>query len=208
MGHWRPSTHAEKRGSGRPGATSSSARLPTLAGAMTTYAWAQLKPGSYGLPGPAVVMNRWVLAVPVPRPRRRGLTRVTRPSQWPSVRAARRIIVDYPDPWDVLVVGAQQPDTVDGDARRNLTPGGWSSGGGVDWCITTAFRGPTAQAFHDLVHRADRLLLRTGDLATYWSARRAGTIPTFEQLFPDGCWAVWAPLQVHLYDDGVGTRPD
>jgi len=83
----------------------------------------QLKPGSYGLPGPAVVMNRWVLAVPVPRPRRRGFTRVTRPSQWPSVRAARRIIVDYPDPGDVLVVGAQQPDTVDGDALAQRANG-------------------------------------------------------------------------------------
>jgi len=58
MGHWRPSTHAEKRREWATGATSSSARLPTLAGAMMTYAWAQLKPGSYGLPGPAVVMNR------------------------------------------------------------------------------------------------------------------------------------------------------
>ena len=48
----------EKRREWATGATSSSARLPTLAGAMTTYAWAQLKPGSYGLPGPAVVMNR------------------------------------------------------------------------------------------------------------------------------------------------------
>jgi len=58
------------------------------------------------------------------------------------------------------------------------------------------------------VHAAGRLLLLTGDLATYSSARRAGSTATFKQLFPDGSWAAWVPLSVHLYDGCAGTRPD
>jgi hypothetical protein len=38
----------------------------------------------------------------------------------------------------------------------------------------SVFRGPTAQAFHDQVHRAGRLLLLLGDLHAHWSAAEAG----------------------------------
>jgi len=78
----------------------------------------------------------------------------------------------------------------------------------LQWLTGPVFGGPTAQAFHDRVHAAGRLLLLTGDLAAYSSARRAGSPATFKQLFPGGCWAAWVPLSVHLYDDGAGTRPD
>jgi len=36
-------------------------------GALTTWAWAQLVAGSYGLPGPAVVTSPWVLQARAPR---------------------------------------------------------------------------------------------------------------------------------------------
>jgi len=175
---------------------------------MTTWPWAQLEAGSYGLPGPAVVMSPWVLTTRVARPRHRGFTRVTSPARWSRVRQARDIVADYPDPWDLLVISAPRPDTVDGDGLRRLDPAAYNSGGGVQWLTGTVFGGPTAQAFHDRVHAAGRLLLLTGDLAAYSSARRAGSPATFKQLFPGGSWAAWVPLSVHLYDDGAGTRPD
>ncbi len=175
---------------------------------MTTWPWAQLEAGSYGLPGPAVVMSPWVLTTRVARPRRRGFTRVTSPARWSRVRQARDIVADYPDPWDLLVISAPRPDTVDGDGLRRLDPAAYNSGGGVQWLTGTVFGGPTAQDFHDRVHAAGRLLLLTGDLAAYSSARRAGSPLTFKQLFPGGSWAAWVPLSVHLYDDGAGTRPD
>ncbi len=74
----------------------------------------------------------------------------------------------------------------------------------MPWWTRTVFGGPTAQAFHDQVHAAGRLLLLTGDLAAYSSAR----LPCVEDLFQGGSWAAWVPLSVHLYDDGAGTRPD
>jgi len=77
----------------------------------------------------------------------------------------------------------------------------------VQWLISTVFGGPTAQAFHDRMHAAGRLLLLTGDLAAYSSARRAGFPATFKQLFPDGSWAAWVPLVAHLYDDGRRNPP-
>jgi len=89
---------------------------------MTTWPWAQLEAGSYGLPGPAVVMSPWVLTTRVARPRRRGFTRVTNPARWSRVRQARDIVADYPDPWDLLVISASKPDTVDGDGLRRLDP--------------------------------------------------------------------------------------
>ncbi len=79
----------------------------------------------------------------------------------------------------------------------------------MEWCIGSPFSGPTVQRFHDLVHREGQLLLLTGDLRAYWSAHYDGEALTFPELFPKGwCWAAWAPLRVHLYEDGVGTRRD
>ena len=174
---------------------------------MSTYAWAQLPTGSYGLPGPAVVTSPWVLEVRAPRPRRRGFTHVTNPQQWERVRTARKMIADYTDPWDVIVVSARQPGRVDADALRSLTPGAADTGD-VHWVIGSPFDGPDAQAFHDQVHQAGRLLLLTGDLQAYWSSAHAGTTASFAQLFGTGTWAAWLPLLVHRYDDGTGTRPD
>jgi len=50
-------------------------------------------------------------------------------------------------------------------------------------------------------------LLLTGDLQAYWSGVRSGATASFAELFPDGAWAAWVPLLLHLYPDGVGTRP-
>jgi len=59
----------------------------------------------------------------------------------------------------------------------------------VQWLTGTVFGGATAQGLRDRVHAAGRLLLLTGDLAAYSSARRAGSPLTFKQLFPGGCCA-------------------
>ncbi len=64
----------------------------------------------------------------------------------------------------------------------------------MQWLTGTVFGGPTAQAFHDRVHAAGRLLLLTGDLAAYSSARRAESPAAFKQLFPGGSCAAWVPL--------------
>lgn len=173
---------------------------------VTTYAWAQLDAGTYGLPGPAVVTSPWVLEVRAPRPRRRGFTRVTRPEHWSRVRAAEQMVADYSDPWDVLVVSAERPEEVDADGLRNLLPAA-AEAGDVHWQIGGVFRGSTAQAFHDQVHRAGRLLLLTGDLHAHWSGVGGGHPASFDEMFPGGAWAAWLPLLVHLYDDGAGTRP-
>lgn len=172
---------------------------------MTTYTWAQLDCGDYGLPGPAMVTSPWVLEVRVRRPRWRGFTRVTHPRQWSRVRTARRLVADYSDPWDVLVASARRPADVDGDGLRTMLPG---SAGSVDWLIGTVFREPGAQAFHDQVHAAGRLLLLTGDLQAHWACVDAGRAPTFAELFPGGAWATWIPLLLRRYSDGFGTRPD
>lgn len=169
---------------------------------MSSYAWAQLPAGEYGLPGPAVVMSPWVLEVRVPRPRRRGFTRVTHPGQWPRVGAARKMIADYRDPGEVLVVSAERPGEIDADGLRNLVPGS-AAAGDAHWVIGSPFGGLTAQAFHDHVHRAGRLLLLTGDPSAYWSAARSDDAVSFDGLFPGGTWAAWVPLLVHAYDYGV-----
>lgn len=174
---------------------------------MSSYLWAQLPAGSYGLPGPAVVTSPWVLEVRAPRPRRRGFTRVTDPQQWGRVRTARKMVADYSDPWDVLVISADRPAAVDADGLRNLTPGA-AEAGGAHWVIGSPFHGPAAQAFHDQVHQAGRLLLLTGDLQAHWTATHTGDAAGFAELFPGGTWAAWLPLLAHVYDDGVGTRPD
>lgn len=173
---------------------------------MSSYVWAQLNAGRYGLPGPAVVTSPWVLEVRARRPRWRGFTRVRRAEHWSRVRTAKQMVADYSDPWDVLVVSAKRLSEVDADGLRNLVPGA-ASAGGVHWQIGSVFQGPTAQAFHDQVHRVGRLLLLTGDLQAHWSAVHAGRRASFSEMFPDGAWAAWLPLLVHLYDDGVGTRP-
>ena len=91
---------------------------------MTTWGWAQLEAGSYGLPGPAVVMSPWVLTTRVARPRRRGFTRVTNPARWSRVRQARDIVADYPNPWDLLVISApgRTPSTATGCAGWTRRP--------------------------------------------------------------------------------------
>ena len=181
---------------------------------MTTYPWAQLDAGTFALPGPAVVLSPCVLEVRAQEPELFGFTHVTSPQQWPQVGTARQVVADFTDPWEILVISADRPDDVDADGLRTLEPGA-AQAGDVHWYFCGIFRGPTAQAFHDQAHRAGRVLLLTGDLAAYWSA--AASLPAaasstvevgFDQLFPTGAWAAWVPLLAHLYDDGVGTRPD
>ena len=79
---------------------------------MTTWAWAQLAAGSYGLPRPAVVTSPWVLEVRAPRPRRRGFGRVRRPEQCGGVRTARNMAADCSLPSEVLVISAEHPTGV------------------------------------------------------------------------------------------------
>ena len=81
--------------------------------ALTTWAWAQLAEGSYGLPGPAVVASPWVLEARASRPRRLGFTRVTRPEQWGRVRTARNMAADCSLPSKVLVISAEHPAEVE-----------------------------------------------------------------------------------------------
>jgi len=173
---------------------------------LTTWAWAQLAEGSYGLPGPAVVTSPWVLEARAPRPRRRGFTRVTRPEQWGRVRTARNMAADCSLPSEVLVISAEHPADVDAAGLRNSTPGA-AAAGGTHWVMGAVFHEPHPPAFHDQVHQAGRLLLLTGDLQAYWLGVRTGATASFAELFPDGAWAAWVPLLLHLYPDGVGTRP-
>lgn len=177
---------------------------------MTTYPWAQLDAGTFALPGPAVVLSPWVLEVRAQEPELFGFTHVTGPEQWPQVGTARQVVADFTDLWDMLVISTDRSDEVDADGLRTLAPGA-AQAGGVRWYFGGIFRGATAQAFHDQAHRAGRVLLLTGDLAAYWSASTAAPSMaevSFDQLFPTGAWAAWVPLLAHLYDDGVGTRPD
>jgi len=174
--------------------------------ALTTWAWAQLAEGSYGLPGPAVVTSPWVLEARAPRPQRRGFTRVRRPEQWGRVRTARNMAADCGDPSEVLVISAEHPADVDAAGLRNSTPGA-AAAGGTHWVMGGVFHELHPPAFRDQVHQAGRLLLLTGDLQAYWSGVRTGATTSFAELFPHGAWAAWVPLLLHLYPDGVGTRP-
>ncbi len=124
------------------------------------------------------------------------------------MQQARDIVADYPllGPAGGRRTRARQPSTATGCAGWTRRP--TAQVGECKWLTGTVFGGPTAQAFHSQVHAVGRLLLLTGDLAAYSSARRAGSPATFKQLFPGGSWAAWVPLSVHLYDDGAGTRPD
>jgi len=109
--------------------------------ALTTWAWAQLAEGSYGLPGPAVVTSPWVLEARAPRPRRRGFTRVRRPEQWGRVRTARNMAADCGDPSEVLVISAEHPAEVDAAGLRNSTPGA-AAAGGTHWVMGGVFHEP------------------------------------------------------------------
>jgi len=153
-----------------------------------------------------VVTSPWVLEVRAPHPRRRGFTRVTGPEQWGQVGTARKMIADCSHPSDVLVVSAEHPADVDAAELRNSTPGA-AAAGGTHWVMGGVFHEPRPPAFQDQVHQAGRLLLLTGDLQAYWSSVRNGATASFAELFPDGAWAAWVPLLLHLYPNGVGTRP-
>lgn len=178
---------------------------------VTSWVWAQLEPGQYALPGPAVVMSPWLLEAREPRPARRGFTRlrlrqITSPRPWQGVGTAKGVVVDYPHSGDMLVVAARRPDLVDGDVLRDLQPD--TTGAGVKWSIPTIFPGPSASSFHNLAHEHGRVLLLTGDLSAHHAAlRNNGGAPPADQVWAQGCWAAWAPLTVRLYQDGVGTRP-
>ncbi len=145
---------------------------------MTTWAWAQLAAGSYGLPGPAVVTSPWVLEVRAPRPRRRGFTRVRRPEQWGRERTTRSMVADCSDPSDLLVVSAEHPADVDAAGLRISTPGA-AVAGGAHWVMGGVFHEPRPSALHDQVHQAGRLLLLTGDVQAYWSGVRTGATAGF-----------------------------
>lgn len=173
---------------------------------VTTWGWAQLPSGAYDLPGPAVVASEWVLEARERHPDLAGFTRVTAPERWPQVGTARGVIADYPNPDDVMVIGADRPAEVDADGLRHVVLGSWAAGG-VRWVTGGMFAGPAAQTFHDRVHEAGRVLLLTGDLRTWWAATHTAETLSFDQLFPGGTWAAWVPLLTHLYDTGVGTRP-
>lgn len=173
---------------------------------MTTYSWAQLTTGTLPLPGPAVVTSPWALQVRAPDPRQLGFRLVLHPEQWAQVGAAYNVVADFQEPGELLVVHAERPPEVDADALLNLEPDA-ERAGDVHWCIGSTFRGPDAQAFHRHAHRSGRLLLLTGDLASYWTAARNGSTVGFTDLFPTGTWAAWVPLLAHLYSDGVGTHP-
>ena len=177
-------------------------RPPGLSG--TSWSWAQLPAGTCGLPGPVVVTSPWILQVRAPRPRRRGFTRVGRSQGWAGVRTARKLVAEYSDPTDLMVYSGQHQR--DFDPMTPVDPFAFNRSEG-QWAIGANFFGPDASLFHDHVHRHGQLMLLTGDLQAYWSAHAAGELPSFEQLFPGGTWAAWLPLVVHLYDDGVGTRP-
>jgi len=151
-------------------------------------------------------LTTWVLEARAPRPRRRGFTRVRRPEQWGRVRTARNMAADCSDPSEVLVISAEHPADVDAAGLRNSTPGA-AAAGGTHWVMGGVFHEPHPPAFHDQVHQAGRLLLLTGDLQAYWSGVRTGATASFAELVPDGAWAAWVPLLLHLYPDGVGTRP-
>lgn len=173
---------------------------------MTTWRWAQLPTGMYGLPGPAVVTSSWVLEVREHQPELAGFTLITAPGQWAQAATAPQVIADYPEPEDLMVIAADQPLDVDAHALRYLLPGAREPGG-VRWVTGSMFHGPDADTFHDQVHQAGRVLLLTGDLHARWAAAQAGRTPSFDELFPGGTWAAWLPLLPHLYPDGVGTRP-
>ena len=153
-----------------------------------------------------MVTSPWVLEARAPRSRRRGFTRVRRPEQWGRVRTARNMAADCSNPLEVLVISAEHPAEVDAAGLRNSTPGA-AAAGGTHWVMGGVFHQPHLAAFHDQVHQAGRLLLLTGDLQAYWSGVRSGATTSFAELFPDGAWAAWVPLLLHLYPDGVGTRP-
>jgi len=163
---------------------------------LTTWAWAQLTAGSYGLPGPAVVTSPWVLEVRAPQPSRRGFTRVTGPEQWGQVGTASKLVADCSEASDVLVISAEHPAEGDAAGLRNCILGA-AAAGGAHWVMGGVFHEPRPQAFQDQVHQAGRLLL-TGDLQAYWSGVRTGASASFAELFPDGAWAAWVPLLLHL----------
>jgi len=100
------------------------------------------------------------------------------------------------------VISAEHPAEVDAAGLRNSTPGA-AAAGGTHWVMGGVFHQPHPLAFHDQVHQAGRLLLLTGDLQAYWSGVRTGATTSFAQLFPDGAWAAWVPLLLHLDPDGV-----
>lgn len=173
---------------------------------MTTYPWAQLSAGTYGLPGPALVLSPWVLEVRAQPPELFGFRHLSTAEQWPDAGPAHLVAADFPDPWDVLLISAERPDEVDPDGLRAMEPGA-ADAGEVHWYVGSPFRGETAQAFHDQAHRAGRILVLTGDLRAHWSSA-GGIAVSFAELFPAGAWAAWVPLLARPYDDGVSTRPD
>ena len=106
------------------------------------------------------------------------------------------------------MISAPKPDALDGDGLRRLDPAAYSSSGGVQWLTGTVFGGPPAQAFHDRVHVAGRLLLLAGDLAAYSLARRAGSPLTWtESRQSSRAVQVPAPVVVQVQHKRHPRRP-
>lgn len=175
---------------------------------MTTWAWAALPPGRFGLPEPALVMSPWVLEVRESRPSRRGFRRVTHPRQWRQVGpASGGLVLDLRDFTEAVLARAKDPEAVDFDAVLGMVPGCFEPGG-VEWVVPVFVSPdqPDAAAVWEAAHKAGRVWLLTGDLAAYWNAARSDRDVTFEEAFPGGSWAASVALATHLFGTGVGTR--
>ena len=152
--------------------------------ATTTWGWAPLVPGLYGLPEPALVLSPWSLTAHEPRPGRVGFRVVRRSRQWSRVRpAVRGVVLDLRDPDSALLLRAEDPAAVDPDAIAAGTRSAYEPGR-VRWVVPAVLdrEDRAAAEVYDLAHRRGRVWQVTGDLEAWWAAGAHGPDPDSRSL--------------------------
>jgi hypothetical protein len=173
---------------------------------MTTWEFARLGAGQYGLPGPALVVSQWVLDVRLASCPTPGFRRVVDERSWAKLRTLQSVYADFSDPGYVWVYRTDNPDHE--SLHRDYSGGDdWDRMSAVDWWVASGFAKPCSPEFFDSVHTRASVILTTGDLAVRWAAEQDGRAAGFRELFPPGSYAAVVPLLVHVYPAGVGTRP-
>ena len=107
---------------------------------MTAWEFARLGAGQYGLPGPALVVSRWVLDVRLARCPTPGFRRVVAERSWAKLGTRQSVYADFSDPGYVWVYRTDNPDHE--SLHRDYSGGAddWDRMSTVDWWGCVAVR--------------------------------------------------------------------
>ena len=167
---------------------------------MTSWSWAPLLAGTWGLPGPALLVSEADLQAEPADFYALNFTAVAPGFTDVAISDARTLRVEHLEARTVTVFKAAAHEQLPVDAWGLIRPTVATRPGGPDWEVTAQLDtpGPDAQRhlerFQEEVDEHGQVLLITGDLAAYWAQALAGAEPTLEDVATGSDWVAWVPL--------------